>query len=115
MDESTIEELIQGHVARNRELKNLLPEKGVDLVETRIVELHFWASDEKAANDLALALDLIGYPAAKPSRSNDSDLWNVESQVEASPLAATDPFFVERLVRLAAEHEAEFDGWGISI
>lgn len=115
MDESKIKELIQGHIARNRELKNLLAEKGIDLVETRIVDLHFWASNEKAANDLALALDLIGYPTTKTSRSNGSDLWNVESQVEASPLAVTDRFFVERLVRLAADHEAEFDGWGTAI
>jgi regulator of RNase E activity RraB len=115
MDESKIKELIEAHVARNRELKHMIAEKGIDLAEGRSVDLHFWASNEKAASDLALALEAIGYPTTKTSKSSGSDFWNVESQVEASPLAVTDPFFVERLVRLALDHEAEFDGWGTAI
>ena len=115
MDESKIQKSIEGHLARNRELKKLIANKGVDPEKKRIIDLHFWASSEGAANDLALALKDAGHGAASRGRVDGSDLWNVETQVEASPLAVTTPFFVERLVRLAADHDAEFDGWGTAI
>jgi hypothetical protein len=116
MRESDIQKAIQHHLARNRELKKLIVSKGVDLEENRTIDLHFWADGEVAANNLGIALETAGYSVAgsKPSDS-DSSLWNVESQVNSSPHAITTPLFVERLVRLATENQAEFDGWGTSI
>lgn len=116
MSESEIQKQIQNHLARNRELKKLIVSKGVDLEVKRTIDLHFWAFGEVAARNLEVALETAGYSVAvsKPSES-DSSLWNVESQVNASPFAVTSPFFVERMVRLAAENQAEFDGWGTSI
>ena len=116
MSESEIQEAIKNHIARNRELKNLIVSKGVDLEQTRPIDLHFWAFGEVAARNLEVALETEGYSVgvSKPSES-DSSLWNVESQVNTSPLAVTTPFIVEKLVRLAAENRAEFDGWGTSI
>jgi hypothetical protein len=115
LSESQIKEAIEGHLAQNRELEKLITEKGVDLTKTRTIDLHFWALNEKSAHDLALALDALGYPTSIKARVGNSELWNVESQVEASPLGVTAPFFVERLVRLAQDHGAEFDGWGTAI
>ena len=94
----------------------MIVSKGVDLEEKRTIDLHFWAFGEAAARDLEGALETAGYSVSvsKPSEA-DSSLWNVESQVNTSPLAVTTPFFVERLVRLAIENQAEFDGWGTSI
>jgi hypothetical protein len=115
MSEQEIQETIQNHLARNKELKKLLVSKGVDLEVKRTIDLHFWAFGEVAARNLEVALETAGYSVsvAKPSE-RDSSLWNVESQVSTSPLEVTTPFFIERLVRLAAENQAEFDGWGTS-
>jgi hypothetical protein len=116
LSESEIQKAIENHLARNRELKKLIISKGVDLEEKRTIDLHFWASGEVAARNLGVALETAGYSVgvSKPSES-DSSLWSVEGKVNSSPLAVTTPFFVERLVRLAAENQAEFDGWGTSI
>ena len=116
MSESNIQKTIQGHLARNLGLKELIIRKGVDLDVKRTIDLHFWAHGKVAAHDLVVALEIAGYSVSvsKPS-DGDPSLWNVESQLNASPLEVTAPFFVERLVRLAADNQAEFDGWGTSI
>jgi len=115
VDESKIQALIDGHTARNRELKNLISSKGVALDDRRLIDLHFWAMNERAAENLATALNQAGYPVTVKSKVEGCDQWNVESQIETSPIAVTAQFFVESLVRLAATHESEFDGWGTSI
>jgi len=104
------------HATRNRELKELIESKGVDLAEQRTIDLHFWAGGEEAARNLTAVLQTEGYlvVSQNPSKGNPA-LWNVEAQVEASPLSVTAPLFVERMVRVAAENEAEFDGWGTSL
>ncbi len=116
LEEFNIQTEIQRHLARNRELKELIVSKGAKLDEQRIIELHFWAYGETAARRLGVALEEAGYPSAvsRPSAS-DPSLWNVESHITSSALAVTTPYFVERLVRIATENEAEFDGWGTSI
>ncbi|MDQ2920440.1 MAG: ribonuclease E inhibitor RraB [Acidobacteriota bacterium] len=116
MSEADIQKWIVRHAARNRELKQLIESKGADLAGRRIINLHFWSGGEKAARNLAAALQTEGYVVVsrKPSVS-DPSLWNVEAQVEGSPLSVTAPLFVERIVRVAAENEGEFDGWGTSI
>jgi hypothetical protein len=116
LSESEIQKAIQNHLARNRELKSLIVSKGVDLKEKRTIDLHFWAFGKVAAYNLKVALETAGCSVgtSKPSES-DSSLWNIEGKVNTSPLAVTTPFFVEKLVRLAADNHAEFDGWGISI
>jgi len=116
LSESEIQKAIQSHLARNRELKKLITSRGVDLEEKRTIDLHFWAYGEVAAHELEIALEAAGYlvSVSKPSEG-DSGLWSVESQINTSPPAVTTPFFVEKVVRLAAKHQAEFDGWGTSI
>ena len=116
LSESDIQKAIQSHLARNLELKKLIVSKGVGLDERRTIDLHFWAYGEGAAHDLVVALETAGYSVSvsKPSEG-DPSLWNVESQLKTSPLEVTTPLFVERLVRLAADNRAEFDGWGTSI
>ena len=116
LSERDIQAAVNRHRARNRELKELIESKGVDLGAMRFIDLHFWAFGPEAAAKLAVALEAEGYsPVSKNLSLSDSALWNVETQVESNPLAITSSAYVEKLVRLAAENRGEFDGWGTSL
>jgi regulator of RNase E activity RraB len=113
---SEIEQEIQKHSARNRELLKSIASKGADAAVLRPIDLHFWAANEAAARRLSAALEQRGYsPVSTNASVDDPLLWNVEVNIEASPLSVVAPSFVETLVRLASEHDAVFDGWGTSI
>jgi len=111
-NESTVKTLIEKHVARNHALKKLLHDKGVVLEYPRLIDLHFWSKRDAAADDLARHLNEAGYPVTTKGRVEHTDFWSVESQIEASPLEITEELFIDRLVRLALNHQSEFDGWG---
>jgi hypothetical protein len=86
--------------------------KGVDSLERRSIDLHFWASSEAAARGLSQALDRQGFATqVNPARS----AWSIEAQFNGSITEVTAVGFVERYVRLAAQHSGDFDGWGTSI
>jgi hypothetical protein len=87
----------------------------VVLENRRLIDLHFWAMNQGAAENLVIAVNEAGYPVTMKGKVDGCDSWSVESQIERSPLEVTDKFFVESLVRLAAAHQAEFDGWGTLI
>jgi regulator of RNase E activity RraB len=114
---SDLEAAIHGHHARNRELLQLIADKGADPNLSRRIDLHFWASSENAARKLAAALEARGYLAVSVNRAvaDDASLWNVEANVHAAPRSVVAPSFVEDLSRLAASYNGEFDGWGTSI
>lgn len=114
--ESELKVLVESHLSRNHELNKSIESQGVDLDAPRPIDLHFWASTEKAARNLAIALEAEGYsPVSTNLSARGPALWNVEAQVEASPVTIATPLFVERLIRLAADYDGEFDGWGTSI
>ena len=114
---SAIEKAVQSHGARNRELLKMIAGKGADPAASRSIDLHFWAFGEAAAQEFSAALEAHGYSpvSINASAAGDPSLWNVETTIEASPLSVAAPAFVEKLVRLASEHNGEFDGWGTSI
>ena|SRR5258708_6208980 len=113
---SALEDSIQAHHARNRELLKLIASKGADPNVPRDIDLHFWASNEDAARTLAAGLEARGYSRVARNRAvADTSLWNVETSVHATPLSVVAHVFVEDLVRLAAANDGEFDGWGTSI
>jgi hypothetical protein len=69
-----------------------------------------------AAQGLAEALGMHGFgqvvvscPSASVAR------WSVAAQLEGSIMEVTAVSFVERYASLAAEHSAEFDGWGTAV
>jgi len=77
----------------------------------RAIDLHFWASSESAAQKLSATLEGRECSHVSMNRSvGEPSLWNVEAGIEASPVSVTTPVFVD-LVRLASEHDGEFDGW----
>ena len=106
---------VSGHIARNKSLVELIASKGADLGEVRIVDLHFWASDELAAKQLAASLADFGATNILFNRSNDDDVWNVEGQYRVSVNTLVSREVVERLVSLALSHNSSFDGWGTSL
>jgi len=84
-------------------IENLIENKGADLAGRRFIDLHFWAFGEEAADKIALAFQTGLSPGSKKLARATPTLWSVETQLEATPLSVTAPWFVERMVRLAAE------------
>ena len=99
VDQSKIQALIGGHIARNRELMKLIASKGLDLEDRRLIDLHFWAMNESAAENLSIALNQAGYPVTIKRKVEGCNQWNVESQIEASPIEVTAQSLVESLVK----------------
>ena len=96
----------------------LLREKGVSVNKSRSVEHHCWASDQENAALLAKSLYARGYlvlAICPPEDENGSKLWNVEARIERTPAEAASPALTEELVRLAAEYDSSYDGWGTLI
>jgi hypothetical protein len=113
MSEQSVQSSVAAHEARNRELTKVFLGHGADLSCPRTIDLHFWAPDQQAAEDLAEALNLRGLQDAFCKAPADSEkLWNVEAHATASVTQVTDRSFVEDLVRLAASCRSDFDGWG---
>ena len=112
----SVADQVASHAARNRELVALIMKKGADTTERRTIDLHFWAPDELSARRLTDALREFGLDKVVSNQTKaDPSLWNVEGQILASVDYVVAEFFVERLVTLAAAHEADVDGWGTSL
>ena len=115
---SNIEASIEGHTARNRELLDVLREQGVNLGETREIDHHFWASSQTNAALLAKACYERGYLVqfvGPVEDENSSESWSVEARIERTPAEAASAGLTEELVRLAAEFESTYDGWGTEV
>jgi regulator of RNase E activity RraB len=118
MTEREIRESINGHDARNAELLATIRDKGIALDEERSVEHHFWAPNQTNAAGLARELYNYGYMvlAISPTQLEDgSTWWNVEAEIKRAPGDAASHETSEELIRLAAQFDASYDGWGTSI
>jgi len=105
---------VNGHLKRDEMLRNTLLEKGVALNEKRSIELHFWASKQEDAVMLAKALYNNGLLVLTlaPVSNEPADKWNIEAGTETTVENLTSPSVVQRFVKLAAEFNATYDGWG---
>ena len=54
-----------------------------------------------------------GFSSAPPKEQGET--WSVKGQLRFSPRRMADDKLTEKLVRLAAECEATYDGWGTSL
>jgi hypothetical protein len=115
MTTEALNAVVAGHAARNIELCKLLESKGVDLRVERLIDLHFWAHSELAAEQLAMALGERGWSEIRRNEKNDPGIWNVEVQIRSSVLAVVDPLVTAELAKLAISNHGEFDGWGTSV
>jgi hypothetical protein len=105
------------HIRRNSVLIRTLEEKSVDIEDRQSIELHFWAEGKEAATGLANELRNEGLNVryCGPVRSQHPGVWNVEAVIEASIARVIEVNFIIRMIRVAATHSAEFDGWGVSV
>jgi hypothetical protein len=114
MSNRAIEEDLAAHAARNNELRGVIESHGADLSEIRLIDFFSYASSATDAQQLASDLSSIGFRKVEVADEADNQ-WPVTGVFEGSVEQVTAPDFVERLVRLAANYLAEFDGWGTPI
>lgn len=112
-----IQESIAGHTARNAALLADLRLRGVDLSRPQSVEHHFWAASQKSAAFLAKRLYELGYLilVISPTDEQGSKVWNVEAGIQRTLADAGSEAVTEDLVRLAAQFDAIYDGWGANV
>lgn len=108
---------VSGHKKRNLELIDVFVDKKVDLKEGRSVELHFWVPNKQDAAFLAKALYERTFLilALTPSEYEGTRGWLVEAGAQKTILEMVSDEFTEEMVRLAADHSAEYGGWGTSV
>ena len=112
MNVQSIEQAVTGHNSRNLILCEQMTKNEVDLGATRTIDLHFWADNKEAAQQLRLALKKRGFRKPQKNPTDDSQVWNVEAQVKESVLHVTNPEFVQEMCELALINGGKFDGWG---
>ena len=118
MTEYEIVEHIKGHEIRNSELLANLKAKKIATNEPQHVEHHFWARNQGNAARLARELYKRGFLVLVICPVDDKDgskSWNVEVESEQTFEQATSQQLVAELVRLAANFDSIYDGWGTSI
>ncbi len=118
MNEIEIRESIAGHALRNAELLKDLRRGGTDTERPCSVEHHFWASNQSSGVALAKRLYDLGYVILVLSPTDDADgtkVWNVEAGIQRTLADAASESVSEELVRVAAQFDAVYDGWGASV
>jgi hypothetical protein len=109
-----IEGDVAAHVARNEKLSELILSHGASLVESRSIDFFFYAASLSDAQALGADLDAAGFSQITVGEASQSR-WPIAGVYIGSVDQVTQETFVDQLVRLAAKHRAEFDGWGTSI
>jgi regulator of RNase E activity RraB len=116
--EAEFEKIIEAHEARNNALLQIFVDRRVDLTELRLIECHFWASNEKESTGLAHDLTRLGFAVTALQEvkfSNDPDLWYIEFAIQQSIELMMRREFTDELAHAAARHSGKFDGWGTTL
>lgn len=118
MSDEAIATAVHEHQQRNHRIKLDLQQKGVDLNEPRPVDFHFWAWSQRDAAVLARSLYQMGFLIrllAPAQAESDPDRWSVEAGAKIPPIQVAGDELTEKLIRLAAEQDSDFDVWGTSV
>ena|SRR6202035_4548163 len=112
-----ISEDIATHHARNAKLVENIISHGASLERERAIDCFFHTASEDVAIALSAVLQSHGICDISIAHSDEagSHPWTVQGSVTSSVSHFTSEEQVERFVRLAAEHDALFDGWGTSL
>ena len=112
-----ISEDIAAHHARNAKLMKNIVDHGASLERERTIDCFFHTVSEDAAIALSAVLQSHGICDLSISHADEagSHPWTVQGSVTSSVSHFTSEAQVERFVRLAAEHDALFGGWGTSL
>lgn len=110
---------LNGHAERNKKLIEVFRSKNVDLDESRSIDLHFWAWGQPSSVRLAHELYKRGFMVLMlgPARSQDQDpdLWNIQAGTVAMISHVVTDEFTAMLTDLAAQFDADYDGWGTAV
>lgn len=108
---------LQEHLARNVELLDMIRENGGDESTEGPVDFFFIARSAAGAKALEAELTAGGFDVATAGDDEEEEdgLWSVQAVRFSTVGEVTSEPFVERMVALAAKHDADFDGWGMAI
>jgi regulator of ribonuclease activity B len=118
MTEEEIKKLTSEHRERNRELGAHFKAHDVDLLVARPIEFHFWAWNQRDAAVLARGLYEMGFLIrllAPAPTGDDADRWTVEAGAKIPLEQALGEGLTDKLIRLAGQDDAVFDGWGTNV
>ena len=116
MNDIVIHKESVAHDARNVALLTALAKKGVDLQTMRPIDLFFHAVSESEAYQLGRALKVVEIEVVRtgPPSATDSE-WRLEARANLTPQEVAAGEYTRSLVRLAAAHNARYDGWGTEV
>lgn len=108
---------IAGHRARNRALLEAIDAHGASLDSPKPIDFAFNVKRKPNAERLASELTSLGFEKISLSRSGwfVFSTWSIKAVLTASPNDVAADAFVTKLVRLATENDAIFDGWGMEL
>lgn len=116
LDETTIQETLEGNVKRNTELLIILGEKGVSLDKSREIEFHYWAWNQ---NDVVKFKQVLIQNGANVKevlvKENNENLWSLTAILTTTPTLAASLEQTKTNVMLAAEFNCVYDGWGMRL
>ncbi|MDZ7637535.1 MAG: ribonuclease E inhibitor RraB [Bryobacterales bacterium] len=118
MRKRSVDEELNSHRERNRELHKTFSERKIDLNEPRPVEFHFWSWTQRDAAVLGRSLYEMGFLIrllAPASEEDDPDRWAIEAGAKLPLLQALSEELTKKLVELADADDAILDGWGTSV
>jgi hypothetical protein len=117
MEETAIQYDIAAHRRRNATLVEQIRERGGDTHRDPVIDCFFHTRAEDDAIALSRFLQSRGLRQLSITRSEDASdhPWTVQGMVTSTVAAFTAPKRVEEFVRIAAQHDAVFDGWGTSL
>jgi regulator of RNase E activity RraB len=117
LDETAIQETIDGNMRRNAELLALLREKRVALDVSRKIEFHYWAWSESDAAKLKEVLIQAGAAVKEITaiEGEQENMWSATAEVMTAPALAASLEQTRTNVMLAAKFDCIYDGWGTRI
>jgi regulator of RNase E activity RraB len=114
MNESAIQEDIAAHRERNATLVQHITDRGGDTQRQRTIDCFFHTRTEDDAIALSRLLQSSGLQdlSITPADGDGEHPWTVQGTLKSSVAAFTAAGQVEEFIRVAAKHDALFDGWG---
>lgn len=114
MDEGNLRENVAAQGKRNAALVRSITSRGGDIQRDRTIDCFFHTRTEDDAISLSRLLQSQGFCELSITHigGESEHPWTVQGELVSSVSNFTALDRVEGFVRLAADHDALFDGWG---
>jgi hypothetical protein len=114
INDRAVQEDVAAHLERNAALVQQIKGRGGDTQRERNIDCFFHTRTEDDAIAISRALQASGLRELSITHRDDEGKrpWTVQGVVVASVAAFAVADRVEEFVRIAARHDALFDGWG---